>query len=103
MLLEILFPVERLVTVVTLDVLGRRVNHHVRRYVGFLGEGLSTHTAPEVLLTFRTRVDQIVTRHRTDKRHPFLRSGLTESVGGAKTFLAACKRCRRRHRNVMPC
>lgn len=84
-LLEILFPVERLVTVVTLDVLGRRVNHHVGRYVGFLGEGLSTHTAPEVLLTYRTRVDQIVTHHRTDKCH-FLRSGLTESVGGAKTF-----------------
>lgn len=52
-LLKILFPIERLVTVVTLDVLGSRMNDHVRRYVGFLGKGLSTHTAPKVLLTLK--------------------------------------------------
>lgn len=64
MLLKILFPVERLVTVVTLDVLGSRVNDHMRFNVGFLGKGLSTHTAPEVLLTFRMKADHIVTYHK---------------------------------------
>lgn len=58
MLLKILFPVERLVTVVTLDVLGSCVNDHVGLYVGFLGKGFSTHTAPEVLLAFKTRADR---------------------------------------------
>lgn len=57
MLLKILFPVERLVTVVTLDVLGSCVNDHVRLYVGFLGIGFTTNTAPEVLLALRTRAD----------------------------------------------
>lgn len=64
MLLKILFPVEHLVTVVTLDVLGSCVNDHVGLYVGFLGKGLATYTAPEVLLTFRTRADQMVTSHK---------------------------------------
>lgn len=63
-LLEILLPVKCLVTVVTLDVLGPRVNDHVRLYVGFLGKGLATHTAPVVLLTCRTRADQIVNLSR---------------------------------------
>lgn len=78
-LLKILLPVESLVTVITLDVLGSCMNDHMRLDVGFLGKGLSTHTASEVLLTFRMRLDQIIT-----KKHPFPRQMM-----GWQNFLAA--------------
>lgn len=81
MLLKILFPVERLVTVIALDVLGSRMNDHVRLYVGFLGKRLSTHTAPEVLLTFRMRLEQIIT-----KKYPFPRLTMKIGLGVPKPF-----------------
>lgn len=55
MLLQVLLPVERLVTVVTLNVLGSCMDDHVGLNMSFLGKGLPTHAAPEVLLTFKMR------------------------------------------------
>lgn len=52
-LLKVLSPHEHPVAVVTLQVLGPRVNHHVRCQVGFLREGLLAHCAPVILLTCR--------------------------------------------------
>lgn len=51
MLREVMLPDERPVTEFTVNLLGPRVDHHVGRHVGLLGEGLSTHRTPVVLLT----------------------------------------------------
>ena len=51
-LLEVVLPDERPVTEFAVHLLGSRVDHHVRRHVGLLGEGLLTHRTPVVLLTW---------------------------------------------------
>lgn len=51
MLLEVLPPHKQLVTVITLEILLARMDHHVRLQVSLLGERLVTQSTPVVLLT----------------------------------------------------